>query len=238
MAIDVRYVGTRLDERLDDRELERDQHLRERIPRRVQARAGQPAGARRRRLRHQREPGLLVRLSRPRDRHVAAADLPGVLRADPGVARRRRRRVQRRRRSSPTAHGPGISASTNRIRSTPATTCTPTRRSAPTRSAAGVPANFFVLNPDVDQANITRRCGADEVQRAPGRLPPPALARPQRVGQLHLRQNVRNATSTRSPRSRHDPGRRRRAARVQDDVVPTSCRWAAGSASARTSTRC
>ena len=79
MAVDVRYVGTRLVERLDDRELERDQRLRERLPRRVQAGAGQPARARRGRLRPAPATRLLVRVSRARHRHVAPADLPRLL---------------------------------------------------------------------------------------------------------------------------------------------------------------
>ena len=62
--------------------------------------------------------------------------------------------------------------------------------------AAGLPANFFVLNPDVDQRQHHPRRGADEVRRAPDRLPPPPLARFDGVEQLHLRQDLRRPIST------------------------------------------
>ena len=76
---------------LDDGELERGQHLRERLPRRVQAGAGQPAIARRRRLRHDGPGRLQLRVSRSGHRHVAAADLPRALqRAEPEQCRQRR----------------------------------------------------------------------------------------------------------------------------------------------------
>ena len=73
-AVEVRYVGNR-NQGLDDGELERPEHLRERLPRRVQARAGEPARAHHVGLRRHGQP-LLVCLPRRRNRDVAAADLP------------------------------------------------------------------------------------------------------------------------------------------------------------------
>ena len=91
MAIEVRYVGTRLHERLDDRELERDQHLRERLPGRVQGGAGEPARARRRRLRRRRRIRARSPIAAP---GTGTSPLPTYLayfsRA-PGVAGRRSR---------------------------------------------------------------------------------------------------------------------------------------------------
>ena len=60
-------------QRLDYRRLERAQHRRERVHRRVQARPGEPA------RQHRGEPGRDVPLLRRRHRHVAAADVSGVL---------------------------------------------------------------------------------------------------------------------------------------------------------------
>ncbi len=85
--------------------------------------------------------------------------------------------------------------------------------------AAGLPANFFVLNPDVDQANITRDAAQTKYDALQIDFRRRSVARPQCLGQLHLREDVRNRPRHGPSRSRPDPGRRRRAARVQDDVV-------------------
>ncbi len=60
---------------VDRIQLQRDQHRRERVPERVPCRAGQPAGQRSGGW----HPCRIVRLLRSRKRHIAAADLPGLL---------------------------------------------------------------------------------------------------------------------------------------------------------------
>ena len=72
------------------RELERDEHRPERVLRGVQAGAGQPARARRGRLRPGRRGRLLVRVPRPGHGHGAAADVPRVHQRPPGGQRRQR----------------------------------------------------------------------------------------------------------------------------------------------------
>ena len=73
MAIDIRYVGHARREPVDRGELQRDQHHRERVLRRVPAGDGEPAGQPRRRPRRD------VRVHRAGHGHVAAADLSRVL---------------------------------------------------------------------------------------------------------------------------------------------------------------
>ena len=149
-AFEVRYVGNKNATRLADRELERREHLRERVPRRVQGGAGQP--------RRQRggEPRRHVRLHGPGHRHHAAPDLPGVL--------QRRQPGQRERRVAVHLHelhehgrSPRISTGTRRPRATAAADLWTNNAAFRTNAAAaGLPSNFFVLNPLVDDANITR----------------------------------------------------------------------------------
>ena len=83
IGIDVRYVGTRSPAGLGRLQLQRGQHHRERVPRRVPARPGQPAGEHRR-----RHAANTLRLHR-RARNLAAADLPGVSERRSAVAVRR-----------------------------------------------------------------------------------------------------------------------------------------------------
>ena len=73
IAIEARYVGTALAPELAELQLQRGQHRRERLPRRVPPRAAEPAGE------HRRRPRLELPLLRAGHRHVAAADLRGVL---------------------------------------------------------------------------------------------------------------------------------------------------------------
>ena len=207
------------DERLDDRELERDQRLRERVPGRVQAGAGQPARARRRRLRHgcrgacsfaYRGPGTGTS---PLPTYLAYfAGLPASRAGDPS-AYSGRDAVHEQRLDRPPRRVRARSAST------PATICTPTRRCAPTRWPRACAANFFVLNPDVDQANITRDAASTKYDALQIDFRRRLVARPDGLNQLHLRQDLRDRSRHAAPRSRLHPGRRRRAACVQDDVV-------------------
>ena len=88
MAIDVRYVGTRLKNGWTTENWNEINVYENQVPRRVQAGSGEPPRARRRRLRHARQPGLLFCLSRPRHQHFAAADLSRLLRPHPGGASR------------------------------------------------------------------------------------------------------------------------------------------------------
>ena len=142
-------------QRLDDRELERDQRLRERIPRRVQARAGEPARPRCGRLRHGHEPGLLVRVSRA---GTGTSPLPTYLAYFARIPAARANDV---------ASYTGVTQFTNsawtghlgEYEPDPVDAGNDLHANATFRAnalAAGLPANFFVLNPDVDQANITR----------------------------------------------------------------------------------
>ncbi len=62
--------------------------------------------------------------------------------------------------------------------------------------AAGLPANFFVLNPDVDQANITRDAARTKYDALQIDFRRRLSARPDGIGQLHLRADLRDATST------------------------------------------
>ncbi len=80
--------------RLVRRGLERRGALRERLHRRVQGGAGQPRRARRAGLRRHRH--LLVRLSRPGNRHDPAADLPRVFPGHELVPGRRRGELHQR----------------------------------------------------------------------------------------------------------------------------------------------
>ena len=103
--------------------------------------------------------------------------------------------------------------------------------------AAGLPANFFVMNPDVDQANITRDAATTKYDALQIDFRRRLSQRPHGLGQLHLRARRTRPTSTRCAAT----------ARVilADDGVPHAfkttwyyeSRWGAASGSARTSTR-
>ena len=85
--------------------------------------------------------------------------------------------------------------------------------------AAGLPANFFVLNPDVDQANITRDAAStkyDALQIDFRRRLSRGLTAS--VNYTYAKTYETDLDTT-AARPRGDPRRRRRAARVQDDVV-------------------
>ena len=60
-------------------------------------------------------------------------------------------------------------------------------RSGPNSFAAGLPTNFFVLNPLVDDANVTRNVRGSYYNSLTVEAASPFLARPARPGQLHLR---------------------------------------------------
>ena len=154
-------------ERLDDRELEPEEtifendfidefrlaqaNLRANVAAGRGAAAASPTRASRARRR-----------CRPTSRTSAA--LPASRAGDP---------ARTRRRISPTRRGPATSATTSRIRPTRPTTCTRTRRSGQRPITAGLPANFFVMNPAITNANITRVAGGHALQRAAARAAPP-----------------------------------------------------------------
>ena len=236
MAVDIRYVGTRLangwtTENWNEINVFENGFLDE-----FKAGAGQPARPRRRRLRRRQQP-LLVRVSRrpaPARRRCrpispTSARVPAARAGDPAVLHGAR--------SSATARGPATSASTARIRSTPATTCTPTPRCAPTRSPPGCRPTSSSSTRTSTRPTSPRDAAQHEVRRAADRLPPPPLARPHGVGQLHLRQDATRPISTPSaataPSSSTTTACRTRSRRRGT----TRCRSAAASASAATSTR-
>ena len=165
-AIEIRYVGTRSRAAVGELQLQRGEHPRERLPRRVQARAGQPAVAHRGRLRRHADS--------PRARSPTAGRAP---------ARRRCRSISRSSAAFRAAHAPATRARytssqldelelrqsawrvQRRTRSRrPARARRPAsraiRRGRPTRIAAGLPANFFRANPDMlGGANATGNRG-------------------------------------------------------------------------------
>ena len=61
------------------------------------------------------------------------------------------------------------------------------RSGARTLPTAGLASNFWVMNPLVDDANVTRIARRQQLPLDPGRPSPPSLARPGRPGQLHVR---------------------------------------------------
>ena len=130
-------------------QLQHARHPVQRLHRRVQARDGQPPGEQRRR---RREPRGQLRLLRRRHRHQPAADLPRV----------HQRAAATRTTRPPTPATPGRrpasrrtwrSATRRRATRRPTSTATTTRRT--NAIAAGLPANFFVVNPAVDENNVT-----------------------------------------------------------------------------------
>ena len=135
--------------RVDHGELERAEHRRKRLPRRVQARAGELAGQPGRRTRRD------VQLLRRRHQHVAAADLSGATSVASTAIWPTTRAVTRRRISANTAwtghlgvHNPDPVDAANDLHD-----------NATFRGNATTPAcrsNFFVMNPAVDAANILR----------------------------------------------------------------------------------
>ena len=156
MAVEVRYVGTRSRDSVADAQLQRVQHHRERVPRRVPAGAGESAREHRGRARRRRSP------TPARPGHGAAADLPRVLQR-PGAAQRRQRRALHRRQldqrdvprlpgeRNPKPFGRRERARTGRLGNA-------TLRRTPL--TAGLPANFFVANPDLlGGANVMTNSG-------------------------------------------------------------------------------
>ena len=160
IAVEIRYIGNRNDGRADDGELQRAGHLQRRL--RLAARTSSTSSGRRR--------ATWPPTSRP-----AAA------RRSPTRASRARRRCRssspatpaggRRPAADPAAytgtqwtqHGDGAvavaasrrtSARSRAHDQTRPTVSSATRRSAPTASPPGMPANFWVMNPDVRRANV------------------------------------------------------------------------------------
>ena len=97
--------------------------------------------------------GVLVCLSGTRHRHQPAADLSRELQRH-GAARRPETPARYTGANwTNTARLDGTGGAQSQPRRPRSTLCTATRRSAPTCEPAGLPRNFFVLNPDVNNAN-------------------------------------------------------------------------------------
>ena len=174
MAIEVRYVGNRNMNALDDRELERAEHLRERLPRRVQGSRRRTCGANVAAGSRQHVRATSARApARRRCRSTSPTSAAQPRRGRPEPAYTSTNFTQHRVDRPPRLHSNPEPAGRGER---PARA---TRRSAPTRSRAGLPANFFVMNPAVANANITaRRSAARSYHALQLELPPPALARP------------------------------------------------------------
>ena len=246
-AIEVRYVGTRSREQWDDVQLQRGEHHRERLPRRVQARAGQPAGAHRAGLRRHRQP-LLVRVSRAGHGHVAAADLPGVL--------QRRRRLAQAGRRRRRVHVSSNWTSSNFVNPLGAVQPEPVhaggheRQHRPGRrpDAAGerdrgrTAGELLPRQPGhARRRQRHRQRRLHEVQLDAAAVPPPAVGRPAVRHELRARPRLRLGRTTRSACrascSRDDRRRGRRHARAsRPRRLRAAVRRAAG-ASAATSAR-
>ena len=124
-------------------QLQRSEHHRERLPRRVPEGAGQPAGE------HRGRPRQHVRVHRRR-RHVTAADLPGL------PERPRRQPARAIRRSTPAARGPAPTSPTpwrfaTRRRSRRRG---PTRTPASTATRRGAPMRWRRASPRISSAPI------------------------------------------------------------------------------------
>ncbi len=146
MAVEVRYVGTRGRDDWVNLQLQRVQHRRERVPERVPAGAGEPAGEHRGRP---RQPFAYTGAAG----HGAAADFLAYFNGQPAAQCRRRGALHGANWTNATfLELPGGQQSEPvrlRVHAARPTACWATRRSAPTRRAAGLPANFFVANPDL-----------------------------------------------------------------------------------------
>ena len=105
-------------------------------------------------------------------------------------------------------------ASSSRIRWTPRTTCGTTPGAARTRAADGIPANFFVLNPAVDDANVTRSEAGSRYHSLQMDLRRRLDRRAHDTGQLHVRAALGLDARGSAPRS-DLPADRQRAARLQ-----------------------
>ena len=158
----------------------RSQHHRERVLRRVPAGDGEPAG-------QQRAPGRggHVRVH-GRQPARAAADLPRLLQ------RLARRRTTRRRTRAPTGRTPRSPAGSIAHSPSPINAAERSRRQrrrgATTPPRAGLPANFFVVNPDVDRVdNVYDERRVQQLRRAADRAAAPAVARLPDQRQLPVR---------------------------------------------------
>ena len=228
-AFEVRYVGSRHRQDWETVNLNEINITTNGFLNEFRQGAGEPAGQ------HRRRPRRDVRLH-GRAGHVAAADLPGVLQR--AAARQRRQRGglhghQLDQRDVPRLPGGAepepVRAS--RRHATRPTASSATRRSAPTRVAAGLPANFFLANPDVLGGAQPRRrnCAA---ARAPTRCRSSSASAsrtasrstPATPGATRSCSSA-TASASRSRRSAGRPGRQR-AARVQGQLASTSCRSA------------
>ena len=166
-AIEIRYVGTRSRAAVGDVQLQRSQHSRQPVPRRVQARAGQPPGA-----------------HRGKDAASRATRRARSPTAVPGRTRSRCRSIWRFSAASPPTR-PETSAlytsgswtnsnfidPLSKYNSNPFTPAGTNANSGlagnPTRQAnairAGLPANFFRVNPDMlGGANATGNRGSSQ----------------------------------------------------------------------------
>ena len=163
MSVEARYLGARIAGQLAHQQLQRAEHHRERLPRRVQAGDGQPAGEQRRR-RHARR---IVRLLRPRHGHGAAADLPRATSTASnasGAGDPARVHVGQ----LPQHHVPhAAGAVQSRIRTRPSTRSSGRRGAgaADARSAPGCRPTSSSSNPDLlGGADIVEKRRADDVQ--------------------------------------------------------------------------
>ena len=174
MAVDVRYVGTRgVNQWSELNYNERERH-RERLPRRVPARDGEPAGQQRLR---RRDRARLVRVLRPGHRHEPAADLSRLPQRPP--RRRQSRRVYRAPNLDEHDARAAASFATNPRSDRNAAERSRRQPDAPrtTRSPPASPANFFVVNPDVNQRQRLRQRRVQRLPRAADRAAPPAVER-------------------------------------------------------------
>ena len=153
MAVEVRYVGTRLADGTATEELERGQLDEQRLPRRVQARAGQP-----RRPTSRRGRGNSFAFFGAGHRHVAAADLPGELQRPAAE----RCRYTPRSTPAPTGRTRRVSSELAVRNPNPAAAANTLFTTAAFRTnlaTAGFASNFFVLNPGGQQRRRSRTNG-------------------------------------------------------------------------------
>ena len=231
-------------------QLQRAEHHRERLPRRIQAGDGEPAGEQRRR---RGQPSRILRVLRAGHRHESAADLSrpistasrdatnpaaytgGANNVDELDARRpsgshepesefrQRHDRERQRRDVANANAAGdLDGNLTRPQNA---------------LAAGLPANFFVVNPHANQVNIYRQRRVQQLSRAAARSAAAAVEGTAGERQLPVRAR-RGLVVSRVPlRPREQSDQRIGAPRDQDAVGLDAARSAAASGSARTRIR-
>ena len=189
MAFEMRYVGTTRRQPVVDAQLQRAQRDRERVPRRVQARDDEPARQQRRR----RQPQRIVRVFRTGQRHQPTADLSRLPEWPQG---RRQCGGLHRWRGDLDERDAGAVGSCLPIRIRTSSAATTVTASAATIAnanaagdldnnltfrnnalAAGLPANFFVVNPHADHGERPRQRRVQHLSRAAARAAPPAVTR-------------------------------------------------------------